>query len=136
MAAVPLRHQLSHSPDKWAYEGPRGIDWRGMSAPTFDGLRGLPTRAGWLLAAGRSRPRLRFHEAESPAPSVDASALHNVTELPVKRYCWAVCACERLLNASHCHFHGMDRRSLAALGEGAHPARAIYDLLQASLVAA
>ena len=133
MAAVPLRHQLSHSPDKWAYEGPRGIGWRGISAPTFDGLRGLPTRASWLLAAGRSRPRLRFHEAESPALSVDASTLHSDLERPVKRYCWALCACERLLNASQYHLHGGDRRSSTALGEGAHPARAYYDLLQATL---
>ena len=96
-----------------------------------------PTDArGWLLAAGRSRPRLRFHEAESPAPSVDASALHNVTERPVKRYCRSLCACMVLQRALQYHFHGGDRRSSAALGEGAHPARAIYDLLQASLDAA
>ena len=133
MAALPLCQIAVHSPGKCANNSVRGVGWRGMSAPTFDGLRGLPTRAGWLLAAGRSRPRLRFHEAESPALSVDASTLHSDLERPVKRYCWALCACERLLNASQYHLHSGRRRSLAALGEGAHPARAYYDLLQATL---
>ena len=136
MAALPLCQIAVHSPGKCANNSVRGVGWRGMSAPTFDGLRGLPTRAGWLLAAGRSRPRLRFHESGSPALSLDASLLHNVTERSVKRYCRSLCACVVLQRALQYHFHGVDRRSSAALGEGAHPARAIYDLLQASLVAA